>query len=434
MDHFNYHEGTLFAENMDVHELLKEFGSPLYVYSATTFEEHYTRIQQAFAKLNPTICYAIKSCDNIHICKLLASLGAGMDVVSGGEIVRAKYAGTDMAKVVYAGVGKTDDEIRLALSENIGFFNIESEQEFENIAKLAAEADTTANAALRINPDVDPETAHAKTTTGKKESKFGVDFERALAFFKKYGKDKHLHLNALHMHIGSPVYHVEPYENAVKRGLELIAQLQGEGFEVQHLDIGGGFGADYESGRTPAYEDYAKKIVPLLKPFVEAGGHVLLEPGRTISANAGILLTTVQYIKQGGSKKFVIIDSGMHHMIRPTLYESFQFIWPTQANDPFTPKQRQIEMDMPGLETVDVVGPICETGDYLAKDRAIPPVQRGDALAVFGAGAYGKVMSSNYNTMPRPAEILVRDRSAKLIRRRETYEDLLMPEMELEEE
>lgn len=424
MDYFEYRDGRLWCEDVCLDDLAARIGTPVYVYSRRTFEEHFDRLNQAFASIDPLICYSIKSCGNVCICKLLADRGAGMDVVSGGELFRAQRAGVAMNKVVYAGVGKTDAEIRQALEAKIGWFNIESEAEFENIASIAKQMGAQAHGALRVNPDVDPKT-HAKTTTGKKESKFGVDIDRAMRFFEKYGRDSHLHLDAIHLHIGSPVYSAAPYVQAITKALALIEDLRAGGFKIDTLDIGGGFGADYESGQTPAFADYAGQIVPVLEPFHAAGGRVILEPGRTIAANAGVLLTQVQYIKKGGSKKFVIIDSGMHHLLRPTLYESFHFIWPTKVAPMHQPTDRQLEMGMPSLEVCDVVGPICESGDYLATGRPLPPVARGDLLCVFSAGAYGMVMASNYNAMPRPAEVLVDGTRATVIRRREAYDDLV---------
>ena len=404
----------------------------MYVYSRRTLEEHYGRLVEAFATLDPLVCYSIKSCGNVHICKLLADQGAGMDVVSGGELFRAKQAGVAMDKVVYAGVGKTDAEIREALEAKIGWFNIESEAEFENIASIAKLMNASSCAALRVNPDVDPHT-HEKTTTGKKETKFGVDLERAYRFFERYGNDRYLRLNAIHLHIGSPVYTTGPYVEAIRRALELIDRLRGDGYTVDTLDIGGGFGADYETGQSPSFAAYAADIVPLLKPFREGGGRVILEPGRSIAANAGVLLTRVQYVKIGGSKKFVIIDSGMHHLVRPTLYDSFHFIWPTKVAPMHKPVEgiRREQMDLQGLELCDVVGPICESGDYLAKQRFLPPVARGDLLCVFSAGAYGMVMASQYNAYPRPAEVLVDGEKAVVIRRREVYEDLVAAERDV---
>ncbi|MBI1375499.1 MAG: diaminopimelate decarboxylase [Phycisphaera sp.] len=430
MDWFAYRDdGQLYCEDVNLDALAAEVGTPVYIYSRKTFEHHYDSIAGAFAELDPLICYSIKSCGNIHIIRLLAERGAGMDVVSGGELHRAKLAGVDTSKIVYAGVGKTDAEIRAGIEAGIGYFNIESEAEFENISHIAAEMGTPCHGALRVNPDVaDPKT-HAKTTTGKKETKFGVDIERARQFFEAYGHNEHCRLTAIHLHIGSPIYSPDPYVLAINKALDLIEELRGKGYTIDALDIGGGYAADYETGKSPAYTDYADAIVPLLRG---KGLKVILEPGRTIAANAGVLLTRVQYVKTGGSKKFVIVDSGMHHLVRPAMYDAFHFIWPTHLEPNYLPEHRAMEMTHEGLETTDVVGPICETGDVLAKARMMPPVNRGDLLCVFTAGAYGMVMASNYNAMPRPAEVLVDGATATIIRRRETYADLTDAETKIE--
>ena len=348
MDHFTYRDGELYCEDTPVAEVAKSVGTPAYVYSKQTLLDHYHAIRGAFAELDPIVCYSIKSCGNLHIVKLLASEGSGMDVVSGGELFRAQQAGADMKKVVYAGVGKTDDEIEQAIRAGIGWFNIESEAEFENIASIAQRLGRQAHGALRINPDVADARTHAKTTTGSKETKFGVNIERARRFFQAYGKNENLRLDAIHLHIGSPIYSPEPYVKAITKALELIDELRGAGFEINTIDIGGGYAADYETGASPAYTDYANAIVPLLKPFKDAGGTVILEPGRTIAANAGVLLTQVQYLKQGGSKKFVICDTGMHHLIRPTLYEAWQFIWPVKVAPSMSPPSGPSSSTCPG--------------------------------------------------------------------------------------
>jgi len=267
MDHFTYKDGRLFAEDVAIDDLAAKVGTPFYVYSRQTLQGHYDRLARAFADLDPIICYSIKSCGNIHLCRLLAERGAGMDVVSGGELYRARKAGAAMDKVVYAGVGKTDDEIIDAIGAGIGWFNIESEAEFENIATIAKRLGKTAKAALRVNPDVHDPKTHAKTTTGKKETKFGVDIDRARRFFERYGKDAHLKLDAIHLHIGSPIYSAEPYVRAIHKAMELIDELKQSGHEVNTLDIGGGFAADYETGASPLAADYANEIVPLLRAF-----------------------------------------------------------------------------------------------------------------------------------------------------------------------
>jgi diaminopimelate decarboxylase len=429
MDHFRYRDGRLHCENLPVDDIVARVGTPTYIYSRHTFEYHYDAIARAFGELDPIICYSIKSCGNLHILRLLAQRGAGMDAVSGGELHRAQLAGVDPRKIVYAGVGKTDAEIQRGIELGIGWFNVESEQEFENIARIAEELGKTCRGALRVNPDVYDPNTHAKTTTGRKETKFGVDIERARRFFETYGRNRHCVLDAIHLHIGSPIYSPDPYVQAITRALQLIDDLRAAGYSINAIDIGGGYAADYESHRSPSYDTYASAIAPLLKG---RNLRVILEPGRTIAANAGVLVTQVQYIKTGGTKKFVIADAGMQSLIRPAMYDAFHFIWPTRVRDEHVPPRRLMDMveTIPrgGLETVDIVGPICETGDILARGRAIPPVQRGDNLCIFTSGAYGMAMASNYNAMPRPAEVLVDESQATLIRRRETYEDLTAAE------
>jgi diaminopimelate decarboxylase len=428
MDQFRYQSGRLMCEGVSARDLAAKFGTPLYVYSRATLEDHYDKIAAAFVDLSPLICYSIKSCSNVNICRVLAQRGAGMDVVSGGELERARRAGCPPDKIVYAGVGKVEWEIRAGLAARIGYFNIESEPEFEAIAAAARQTRTPSRGALRINPDVDPHT-HAYTSTGKKESKFGVDIARAEAFFQRYGRDEFLRLDALHLHIGSPVYETEPYVAAVTKTLDLIDRLGGRGFTITTLDLGGGFAADYETARSPLAKDYAAAIVPLLRDRVHKGLKIILEPGRTIAANAGLLLTRVLYVKDGAAgKRFIICDAGMQTLIRPSLYGAFHFVWPAEPGAALEPAQRGIELDLPGLSPADVVGPICESGDFLAKDRRLPPVKAGELMAVFAAGAYGMSMASTYNTQPLPAEVLVEGDAARAIRQRQTLDELLAPE------
>lgn len=427
MDHFHYTGGRLHCESIDVAAIADAVGTPTYVYSTATLTEHYRRIAEAFRAIDPLICYSVKSCGNLGVCRTLGALGAGMDVVSGGEIFRARRAGVPASRLVYAGVGKTDAEIREALREGIFLLNVESEAEFENTARIARELGIQCRCALRVNPDVDPKT-HRYTSTGRKETKFGVDIERARAFFRAYGRDPHARLVGLHLHIGSPIYDTAPYVHAITKALALRDELLAEGFEVSVLDIGGGFAADYETGRSPDAAAYAAAIVPLLAPAVATGLRIVLEPGRSIIANAGILLTRVQYVKRSGEKTFAICDAGMNTLLRPSHYEAFHFIWPTAPKPGFVPARRAEKPDMPGLVAHDVVGPICETGDFLALDRAMPPVARGDLLAVFTAGAYGMSMASRYNSVPLPAEVLVDGEGFEVVRRRETYADLVAHE------
>lgn len=424
MDHFAYINGELHAERVSAERVARDFGTPCYVYSRATLVDHCTRLREAFAAIKPLICFSIKSCSNLAVIRVLHECGAGMDLVSGGELFRAQRAGVDPADCVYAGVGKTDDEIEMAIIGGVGWFNIESEQEFENISAIAQRLGKTCRAALRINPDVDPRT-HRYTSTGKKETKFGVDIERARAFFRQYGRDSHCQLRGLHLHIGSPVYAIEPYVQAIRKALTLIDELAAEKFPLDMLDLGGGFGADYQSDQSPLASDYAQQIVPLLADRVKNGLQIVLEPGRAIVANAGVLLTRVLYVKTSGDKTFAICDGGMNVLIRPSHYGSFHFIWPAKVERQFVPSRRAEKMDMPGLVSVDVVGPICESGDFLALERPLPPLQRGDLLAVFTTGAYGMVMASRYNSMPLPAEVMVDGDHAELVRRRETYDDLI---------
>ncbi len=424
MDHFHFQDGELCCEQVPLRRIADAVGTPTYVYSASTLVEHYKRIAAAFAELKPTICYSIKSCQNLHILRLLAEQGAGMDVVSGGELYRARQAGVDPARIFYAGVGKTDKEINEAMDAGIGAFNIESEAELANLIDLATRRQKTVQAALRINPDVDPKT-HRHTSTGKREAKFGVDLQRARKAFHDLGRSPSVRLCGLHLHIGSPVNTVEPYVEAVTKALALIDELRRDGFTIDTLDLGGGFGAHYEGGEAPPASAYAERIVPLLRG---RNLRIFLEPGRSISANAGLLLARTIYVKQGGDKQFLIVDASMSELIRPVLYDAYHFVWPVRPGAGFVPPSRKRDQDLPGLIEMDVVGPVCESGDFLARGRKLPPMQRGDLLAVFTAGAYGFVMASHYNSRPNPAEVLVREAEFKVIRQRESYADLIAAE------
>jgi diaminopimelate decarboxylase len=426
MDHFAFRDGKLFCENVAVEKIAAEVGTPAYIYSKATLVTHFDRIKAAFAPLDPIICYSIKSCGNLNLLKVLQERGSGFDVTSGGELFRALAAKGDPKKIVFAGVGKTDKEINEALDAGIGWFNIESEQEFWNLDRLAGLKGVTARGALRVNPDVENRGTHQKTFTGKKETKFGVDIDRAGAFYRQAAAAKHAKLNALHLHIGSPIKTTEPYVDAITKALALIDELKREGIVIDTIDTGGGFAAFYEGNEAPPASVYAEAIVPLLKG---RGLRVIIEPGRSIAANAAILLAQVQYTKQGGTKEFVIIDAAMNDLIRPTLYEAYHFIWPANPGTALTPANRTSALRVDGDKKVDVVGPICESGDYLAKDRYLPALKRGDLVAVFSAGAYGFAMSSNYNARPRAAEVLVDGDSYRVIRKRETYQDLVAGEV-----
>jgi diaminopimelate decarboxylase len=421
MDHFNYKQGKLFAEQVPVDEIAAKVGTPAYIYSKATFLEHLRKIQHAYKALDTTVCYSIKACSNINILKFLAKAGSGFDIVSGGELYRALQAGADPAKIVYAGVGKTDQEIIEALDAGIGYFNIESEAELENLITIAKQKGKTPKAALRVNPDVDPKT-HTYTTTGVKESKFGVDIERAYKVFEQFGKNRTVKLCAIHIHLGSAGHTVQPYIEALNKTLALVDKLRKNGFTIEAIDTGGGYGADYVTSQSPTAEDYADAIVPLIK-----GKNIklILEPGASIAANSAILLTRVLYLKKGGSKKFVIVDAGMNDLIRPPLYNAFHFIWPAETAEKFVPPRRDRQTTIDCTELVDVVGPICEGADFFAKERMLPPLKRGDLLSIFSAGAYAFTMASNYNARGRAPEVLVDGDKFEIIRKRESYEDLI---------
>ena len=443
MDHFEYRDGELWCEGVRIAEAAELGGTPVYVYSASTLRDHFDRLTSAFASFRPLVCFSVKSCPNTHVLRTLVDRGSGLDCVSGGEIERAWLAGCRMDRVVFAGVGKRTDEIRAALDGRysplgdpaardrgpVGLFNIESEAEFEHVAAIAAELGISANAALRVNPDVDPAT-HRYTTTGKAENKFGVDIERARRFFEDHGDHPWLRLRALHMHIGSQIGSAKPFSDAAEKVLALIDDLRTSGFAIDTLDIGGGFGAAYVTGEAPAFTDYAERLAPVLDPLAADGIRIVVEPGRSIAGSAGVLVTRVEYVKRGAAKTFVICDAGMHTLMRPSHYGAFHFAWPVVVSPGMEPARRALTLDLPGLETVDLVGPICETGDFLAEGRSIPPVARGDLVAVFTAGAYGASMASNYNTHALPAEVLVEGGSARLIRRRQTIDQILQNEMD----
>jgi diaminopimelate decarboxylase len=432
MDHFGYREGDLYCEDVSLDQLAARVGTPAYVYSKRTFEGHYSKLFQAFAGLSPTILFSVKSCGNLNLLRLLVRCGAGMDVVSGGELFRAMLAGTPAEKIAFAGVGKTDAEIRQALRARIGWMNVESEQELEAIERLAREIGVVPRVAVRINPDIVDARTHEKTTTGHRGSKFGIDFERMAGVFERFGRSPHLALHGLHFHLGSPLYSGEPHERATVRTLGLVETLRHRGFSITALNIGGGFMADYglPAARAPEWREYADPILEVLRPFVAAGGRLLLEPGRSISANAGVLLTRVLYTKRSGDHDVAVVDTGMGHFIRPALYDAVHFMWPARVAPEFVTSSRDPSMRLQGLRRYDVVGPICESTDRLAEGRALPPLERGDLLCIFSAGAYGMVMASQYNAIPRPPEVLVDGTDCTIIRRRETYEDLVVAELD----
>lgn len=425
---FQFRDGQLHCEDVPVHQIVEQFGSPLYIYSAATLRENLRRLQHAFSPLTPLVCFSIKSCNNLHLIKLLVDAGAGIDVVSGGELYKALQAGADPRKIVYAGVGKTAAEIEQALDAGIGWFNVESEEELQTLAAIAAQRGTTIRAALRVNPDLEDDRTHAKTFTAKKETKFGVAIDDAPAVFARYRTTPGLKLCGLHLHLGSPIHSADLYAAAVGKMLVLSARLKEMGIDIAMLDLGGGFMSCYGTQKLPEVEQHAAVINPLLQSFAAQGGSVVIEPGRSVAANSGVLIGRVLYRKSAGARKFVILDTGMSHLLRPAMYDAFHFIWPLRPGVDAVPKWFTDEPGIDNLQRCDIVGPVCEPGDSFAKDRLIPHVDQGDLICIFSAGAYGMAMASHYNAIPNPPEVLVEGGTFKLVRRRETYEDLCAAE------
>ena len=426
MDHFTYKNRILHCDDVSVPTLAETYGTPLYVYSKKTLLHHLKQIQTAFAALNPLICYSIKTNGNLHIARLMVESGAGCDVTSGGELFRALKAGCPGDKIVFAGAGKTDAEIRMAFENGVFLFNVESEGELFAIADIARGMNRVANVALRVNPDLPPKT-HAKTDTSVKGVKFGLDIDTVLEFAQKVVKNPHVKVVGLHMHLGSPIITVDPYRQGIDKGLVLIDKLREQGHKITIWNMGGGFGIHYKKNEALPASAFAEVIVPGVQ---KSGCKLVLEPGRFIVGNAGLLVSRVIYTKDSGGKHFVIQDAAMNDLIRPTLYDSFHRIWPVAPGQEFAAPPEDYQVENPGTMKSDIVGPVCESGDFLAKDRYLPPVERGDLLATFSAGAYGMAMASNYNGRPRAAEVLVDGGEHHLIRRRETYEDLIRPELE----
>ena len=422
MSEFQYRNGELFCEDVPIKSLVEEFGTPVWIYSKSHLLSRLKQLQDAFAEVDPVICYSVKANSNLSILKTMNEAGASFDVVSGGELFRVKQAGADTTRVVFAGVGKTDEEIRFALECDILKFDVESEAELDAIAAVAESMGKVGRVALRLNPDIDAKT-HEKTTTGKKGNKFGMDIERAGQLADKVLANPHLTLSGIHMHLGSPILSTEPYERAAKKAIEVVRGYRAKGHDINWINLGGGFGISYRHNEGPDAATYAKVIVPAVK---EAGCRLALEPGRFIAGNSAVLISRIVFTKREGGKLFYIQDAAMNDLVRPAMYDGFHRVWPVA---PSVEMPANAESEPDGCEAADVVGPICESCDYLAKDRWLPPMERGDLLATFSAGAYGSVMSSNYNTRPRGAEILVDGNSYKVIRKPETREDLIRHEL-----
>ena len=408
MHFFEFKDGQLFAEGIPAAELARQYGTPLYVYSAATLRRHFQAFDSAFEGLPHLTCFSVKANSNLCLLKLLKDLGAGMDIVSGGELHRALAAGVPPSKIVYSGVGKRADEIRQALQADILMFNVESMGELERLSAVASDMGKTARISLRINPDVDPKT-HPYISTGLKKNKFGLDIEQSLAAYARAMTLPNIEPVGIDCHIGSQLTSMAPFMEALDRIMRFHDRLTGLGVRVEYLDLGGGLGITYDEEQPPHPAEFGKALVNVLKDHPMT---LILEPGRVIAGNSGILLTEVVYTKRTPSKEFIIVDAAMNDLVRPSLYGSFH------AVKEATPKGRPVV-------NVDVVGPICESGDFLARDRDIPAVEPGELLAVFSAGAYGFTMSSNYNSRPRAAEVLVDGDTVTLARRRETYDDLI---------
>jgi diaminopimelate decarboxylase len=427
MDHFHYRERVLHCEEVPLPVLAQAHGTPLFVYSKATLLHHLEQLRRAFADVPTLLCYSLKTNPNLSICRLMREAGAGFDVTSGGELYRALTAGGVGEKIVFAGVGKTDDELRYGLESGVLLFNAESDAELEALAEVARVVGHRAAVALRVNPDLPPKT-HVKTDTSVKGAKFGLDIETVLEVAQKFVGNPHLRIAGLHMHLGSPILSVEPYRQGIEKGVALIEELRLQGHRIVYLNMGGGFGIHYRKQEALPAEAFARVIVPAVRA---ADCQLILEPGRFIVGNAGILVSRVIYTKDSGGKRFIIQDAAMNDLIRPTLYDAFHRIWPVAPAPGLSAPPEDYEADIPNTQKQDVVGSVCESGDFLARDRWLPLLSRGDLLATFSAGAYGMAMSSNYNSRLRAAEVLVDGTSHRLIRRRETFEDLVRTEISL---
>ena len=413
MHNFEYREGELYCEQVPVSQIAKQVGTPCYIYSHATLTRHIRAYDSAFKNIPHLIAFAMKANSNLAILRLMAKEGSGVDIVSGGELFRALKAGVPPSKIVFAGVGKNVDEIRDALKAGILMFNIESSAEMHALNDVAASLGKTAPVALRINPDIDPKT-HPYISTGLKKSKFGIAADRALEEFQVASTLSHVHVVGVHAHIGSQLTEVTPFVESLKKVLALVDTLKAQGITIRYLNIGGGLGITYSDEKPPLPQELADAVSPLVKGLDLT---LVMEPGRVIVGNAGILVTKALYEKIGESKRFIIVDAAMNDLIRPSLYSAYHDIRPVSEALLHRPKH-----------AVDVVGPVCESGDFLAKDRTLPEVKPGDLLAVMSAGAYGFVMASNYNSRPRVPEVLVKDGEVHVIRERESYEDLVRGE------
>lgn len=413
---FHYHGDKLFVEGVTAEDLVRAYGTPLYVYSEGAITGRFREFDAAFSGIDHLIAYSVKANGNLGILRLLSQLGAGADIVSAGELHRARLAGIPADRIVFSGVGKTVHELAAGLREGIYSFNVESENELRALAHLGETMGARAPIALRVNPDIETPTPHHYTRTGHKATKFGIPIEDAMRLYKLAKESKGLHIRGVDVHIGSQILDVEPYKLSLQRALELVDELRHSGIDLEYVDLGGGFGVSYEGEAGPAAGDFAAALLPDLK---KSGLRLVLEPGRFIMGPSGVLLTRVIYVKQNGGKTFVITDAGMNDLLRPSHYASYHEVAPAHLH----PERRQT--------AVDVVGPICETGDFLALDRTLQEPLDGELLALRTAGAYGFSMASTYNARVRPAEVMVSGETHRLIRKRETLDDLVRGELEL---
>ncbi len=413
MHNFEYRQGEFYCEQVPVSRIAKEVGTPCYIYSHATLIRHFHAYDGAFKNIPHIVAFAMKANSNLAILRLMAKEGSGVDIVSGGELFRALKAGVPPAKIVFAGVGKDAGEIAEALKADILMFNVESSAEIRAINDVAASIGKKARIALRINPDVDPKT-HPYISTGMKKSKFGIAADRALEEYKMAASLSHIEVVGVHAHIGSQLTEVTPFVDSLKKVVGLIGTLKAQGINIRYLNIGGGLGITYSEEKPPLPQDLADAISPII---TDLGLTLVMEPGRVIVGNAGILVTKALYLKEGEAKSFVIVDAAMNDLIRPSLYGAYHEIKPVNEEAGHRAKQQ-----------VDIVGPVCESGDFLAKDRLLASVKPGELLAVMSAGAYGFVMASNYNSRPRVPEVLVKGGEIHVIRERETYEDLVKRE------
>ena len=415
MHHFIYKDNELYCESVAVADIAKAVGTPFYLYSSATLTHHFTTFDKSFGDLPHLTCFAVKSCSNLAVLRLFSTLGGGADIVSGGELYRALKAGIAPRRIIYSGVGKTEDELRYGLVSEILMFNVESEQELEKLQQVAREQEIEAPVAFRINPDVDPKT-HAYISTGLAKNKFGIPIEQAEMVYMRAREMSHIKIKGVSCHIGSQLTDISPFTETLRKVKQFVGRLEEKGIHIDYLDLGGGLGVRYQDEKPPHPQEYAKA---LKKEMDGLSCTLILEPGRVIVGNAGVLVSKVLYTKQTATKNFIIVDAAMNDLARPSLYDAHHDILPVSRR----PRD-------PGTEfsVADVVGPICETGDFLARDRRLPPFAQGDLMAVMSSGAYGFSMSSNYNSRPRAAEVLVKDDQFYVIRRRENYETLIRDE------